>query len=546
MRAFYVGAIPLLATLLAALLVFRPARLVAADARFGRIACAAVCAVALCVLSCGLVNWFSQTVLGAPILSSRPFVTHWVNALVVEPNDNAFPCVESAVIGALFMALWAISPRLAWPSFFYAVLFCLARVFCGANFVDDVLVGLLGGVSLTFLMLSWWRVRVQREKRFPWFRALDALFSTLKRQTVAAVFLLLASALAFWFYGLALSPSHYDRKIAAFLGGKTAAFVTTRRDDIEYSKRGENSKNANTDTPREGEGAPSSSESLIQAPSKDVPRPGVINLGGNLPIQAAMLRSALQRAHLTHALVDVDVASLRGDAHHDNINEEQFASIRFQVKSAGSEERKRVAQSARQIVQIAFAQNPKLRNVDIVAVILSAPERDKAKYAVFSEGVVPVFSASVERAKLVLGGNKAIFDAPTANAGLWLRARSLLYFNERVLPAMPLAAPTSLFGNAKPTPKTTPTLKPKPTVAPAKTLVPKTLVPKTVVPQGVSPKTTPKIVSPKTSFSKPKLEAAPQVFQRKSSTRSRIYQRPRRLYRRRFHERRRYRRYHRE
>ena len=559
-RGFYVAAIPLLATILAALLVFRPRRLVADDAKIARIAVATISAVLICALLPALINWFSLAVLNAPVLSSRPYVTHWVNALVVEPNDNSFPCSETIMIGALSVAIWAVAPALAWPSFLYALLFCLARVFCGSNYVEDVLVGWLAGFAIGTFALSIWSVPLRRVRRFPWFRVLDTFFAIPRQQMFFSLFLLLTSTISFWVFGIYLSPSHYNAKIAAFEKERTNALLSgTAARNLNENTKNENAKIAErktttSDAPREGEGASSasSSESLIMTTAKEIPRPGKTNLGGNLPIQARQLLSALQNAQLAHSLVSVDVASLHGDLHRDNINEEHFAFVRFQVRGSGSAERKRVVQTAARIVRIAFAQNPKMQNVDVVGVVLNDPERDGTKYPVFSEGMIPVFTASVERSKLdsrttldILNANatatatrpnvaRPIKNVPLLDDGSWLRTLSRLYFNERLLPAKPLSSPTSVL-STQTLPTATPLATPKiarPTpVSPIPTPTP---TPIPMLPLA-TPKMTPPIIKPKST---PSPSPSRSVSRSQSSTRMRSSARPRRAYRSRFPRRR--------
>jgi hypothetical protein len=93
-----------------------------------------------------------------------------------------------------------------------------------------------------------------------------------------------------------------------------------------------------------------------------------------------------------------------------------------------------VAQTARRIVQIAFARNSRLQNVDVVGVVLSDPGRDGVKYPVFNVGTVPIWTASVERESLTLANVPAWLNLPNIDAGSWLRARSQIYINPRVLP----------------------------------------------------------------------------------------------------------------
>lgn len=514
MRGFYVVAIPLLATLLAALLVFRPARWISEDVRAARIAMATLAAGAACLLGLSLLNWFCAHLLDTPILSSRPFVTHRVNALLVEPNDNSFPSPETALIGVLLLSVWAAAPALAWPSLGFALLFCFARVFCGSNYPLDVLAGLLGGIALNMLSLSLCGVALQRVRRLPWKHHLEPLFGRMRGQTAVSSALIVSSLLVLWFG--ALDTAHTTKQLRAWWSRENLssaqaanespvtikALTGMRARPIEYSKAGSvSSVSSSSESPHEGEGAGSNGgeNPLSAAPIKTIPRLGVTALGGNLPLQARQLLRALQNAHLAHSLVSVDVAALRGDEHHDEGNEAHFAAVRFQVRGQGPQERRRVAQTARRVVQIAFALNPRLQNVDVVGVVLSDPSRDGVKYPVFSVGLVPVWTASVERRNIVLPNGPAWLNVPNVDAGSWLRARSRIYINPRVLPETALRlAGAPLFQSAasadneaaKPSPSTmvssasTPPKKAQLStalhnVAPGSPVAPKTVAPKT-------------------------------------------------------------------
>lgn len=522
-RAFYIAAIPLAATFLAALLIFRPSHFVDSRTRVGRIALATLAAIGVCLLLMSAVDWFAATVLQAPILSSRPAMVHWVNALVVEPNDNSFPAPECAVFAVLCLAIWATAPDFALISFVFGLLFGATRVFCGANYPSDVFVGLGGGFAVGALALSLCRVELPRLRwprlRWPFFKlaqksrprrtgvsgsrvsaasvsgsraeSAPTAFAKLRYQTFFAGALALCTALAF---GVVLdTPRHVERwrtfwsreenvsaknslvsataRIATLSPNSSAITRTeaSKTSQIEYlngdSARAATStvsaRTATSDASHEGEGGESAgahSESgeavggtntLMMAPVKEVPRPGTMSLGGNFPAGARALSAALQKAHLAHSLVSVDVALLRGDSENDARNEAHFAAVRFQVRGAGANERKSVANSAARIVRTAFALDEKLQNVDVVGVVLSDPERDKVKYAVFGDGTIPVFTASIQRKNLILPPSQAWLNAPNADAGLWLRARSRLYINTRVLPANSLAAqPAPLFQNA--------------------------------------------------------------------------------------------------
>jgi hypothetical protein len=98
--------------------------------------------------------------------------------------------------------------------------------------------------------------------------------------------------------------------------------------------------------------------------------------------------------------------------------------------------------------------------------------------AVRPQSETPVFTASVERDSLIIhqANKPAWVNDPKLEGGLWLRARSLLYIDQQVLPefdpkvlspvaSKPVAAATAM---ARPTPKPTPTPKPVSTPTPKK------------------------------------------------------------------------------
>jgi hypothetical protein len=142
--------------------------------------------------------------------------------------------------------------------------------------------------------------------------------------------------------------------------------------------------------------------------------------------------AALRTANLAHRLVSVDVAEL-----HAGTSAFRCAAVRFEVQRSGVTERKRVAATAARIARRAFAADEELQNIDLSAVVLNAPQQARAKgqgaLSVFASGAIPVFTASIARRDLVIE-KKPWVNLPSVDAGLWLRARSRLYINARVLP----------------------------------------------------------------------------------------------------------------
>jgi membrane-associated phospholipid phosphatase len=159
LRLFYVSAVPLLATVLAALLILVP-RQERTPSRW-LVALAAVLAISLCVLTRVAVESFTRQYLNTEILSPRPFVTHYATLLVVEPNDNSFPCPEVMLAATLAVLIWATFPAAGTVAILTALFFCFTRVFCGSNYVADVGVGAALGACWATLSLALCRISIQ-------------------------------------------------------------------------------------------------------------------------------------------------------------------------------------------------------------------------------------------------------------------------------------------------------------------------------------------------------------------------------------------------
>lgn len=461
LRFFYVASVPLLATWWLALLFFRREKNELADQKnegfIGgaarshavissrrAVVVATVLALTFCALSFQLFNRWCESVLQTPILSPRPFVSHWANLLVVEPNDNSFPSPEALLIGVLWIAIWATARRANFAALSFGVAACLTRVVCGTHYFADVAVGFAIGAAFCALSMAAcgvvlrvssrpfrqriWRLRAQAAVSCGVFLFVIALGVLSLRDT--------PRLLAKW----------QTRNANANANATQIAAKTDALHDIEYSKKARENGTHESNT-HEGEGgasenAPSSSRENTDAHGKEIPRPNVTTLGGFLPREETRLLRVLKRANLPHSLVSIDVAALRDQAFVMHC-----ASVRFQVRRGGSAERRRVAQTAKRIVQLAFATDSALQNVDVVGVVLNDPQRDRVRYAVFAVGAIPVFTASIQRKDLVSAKFATWLNAPNADAGLWLRARSQLYINERFLPSrdMKNLAATSLF-----------------------------------------------------------------------------------------------------
>ena len=339
LRLYYVSAVPLLATALAALLILMP-RPDRAPSRW-RVAAAAVIATTLCALTMTSVNAFAQHALGTDMLSPRPFLTHYVNALVVEPNDNSFPSPEAMLAATLAVMIWAAWPTAGLAATTALLLFCFARVFCGTNYPTDVGTGAALGGAWGALSLALCRISLQipsRDgRRLIWRARHQAVFSVL---TVCGL-------TAFTLVSLSHMP-HYGDKLRSLFHEQaaTASPVADSNATNQIAPLTQAATALRETTAHEGEGV-----SPIM-PSDALPS-SLDQLGGHLPQAEAHLLHGLQALHLPHRLISVDAAQVRlGNSYY------RCAYIRFEVRQEGAGERHRVAETAAQIVRGAFHLDP--------------------------------------------------------------------------------------------------------------------------------------------------------------------------------------------
>ena len=427
LRFFYVGAVPLLATLLAALLIFAPRHLGAASRR--RVAFAAAIAIALCVLTVPALNAFTRAYLETDVLSPRPFVTHRVNLLVVEPNDNSFPCAEVMLCAALATLICAASPRWGIVAGLLTIVFGFARVFCGSNFAGDVGAGWILGGAWAGLALASCRASLhcglRDGRRVVWHPKFQGTF--------AAITLIAVTAMTLFVFS---DTPRFGPKIRGW-------FNVPRTPSSTASLPSEAERASSTLTSQEGEGvaAPIFGASSPADTSRDQHRSDYI------PKADTLFRNMWLPLRLPHRILTVDVAQVRaGDTAY------RSATVRFIVEKRGPAERRRVLQTATLMARTAFHADAQLQNIDLVGVSLNAEAQDYAPRPTTVPGPLPVFSASVARRDLA-GRRRVPAALAASNPGAgeadaaWLRARSLLYFNQRVLPmgAAPAAPRVASF-----------------------------------------------------------------------------------------------------
>jgi membrane-associated phospholipid phosphatase/outer membrane biosynthesis protein TonB len=458
-RLFYVCALPLLWCGLAWLLLAAP-RTWAAFSRRRILGAAGVSLLGAFLLWEGI-GWASREIWSTPIFSPRPFVTHWVNLLVVEPNDNSYPCIEVLLASIAATLCWAASLRAGAVAWIWTLLYGVVRIFCGSNYPIDVLAGWLVGWAIASFSLALWRsslrVPARDGGRMKWRRRHQAVLSLL----CVAVFL--------------------GTSLVEMLGAPQAL---RRVQSMQH------------------EGPDSRTSGQTTAP-QTAPPPSVLPVDsdyGRQPKVEAKVRAALENLKLAHHLVDVEVAQVTvGKSPY------RVASVSFEVQPSRPSERKEVALSAARIARAALAADPMTQNVDVLGVIFQTRHSEsfgEGGGAIAPEAIkpLPVFTASIPRSKLVLPARVAWANASGVDDGLWLRARSRLFIDSQVLPratqapqvlATPIPSPSPL-----PTASPTPTIAPTPTVAPTVAPTPAPTAKPTAVPTTITAPRVPPIVIP--------------------------------------------------
>ncbi len=430
LRFFYVCAVPLLATLLAAILMFAPRTPGAPSRRI--VALAALIAIVLCVATVPAINYLARIFLDADVLSPRPFVTHRVNLLVLEPNDNSFPSPEVMLMAALSTLLWAAAPRVGALGWFSTLLYGIARIVCGSNYVADSAVGAAlgfawGGLSLALCRapLHFARFNGQRTTWRPRYQAaFCALFCVATCSAAVCVF--------------SQMPRFSGKFRGLFGSAATAAPPSSAANTHEHD--------SSTLGSHEGEGVTGQTDVEASTGAAHISSPADTSQDQHrsdyIPKADDLLRAAWKPLNLPHRILSVDVAQVRAGT-----SAYRSATVRFIVEKRGAQERVRVFNTATLLIRAAFHNDAQLQNIDVVAVMPNAQLRDFGPRPLTTPGPLPVLSASVAR-KDLLGLRQLPPKLAEANPGAgepyaaWLRARSLIYVNDTVL--TPPVAPRPL------------------------------------------------------------------------------------------------------
>jgi len=449
-RWVYIGALPVLGTLVTAQLLLLPRSF--GGASRSKTALALVLSLALGALfAWGLGALAAAWHLGN--LSPRPWMTRRVNWLVVEPQDDSFPCIEVLFAWTLSSASLFLNHKIGFGGVVLALLLSLSRMFCGNNYFADVAVGTLMGVGL-FLGCA-----AATRRHVPWSARVRGL-------SVGAV--LVGGTLVF--VGItAFSTPRFAGKL-----GFSPASAATPTDTAP-------TRTAPT-TFGEGEGAPvegTTSEGDNRAEQVALAKRSSLFL----PDVEAYLRGKLTPLARPLALLDVEVAPVKAGT-----TSFRCAEVRFLVDTRTPNVRRIVADRAGRLTRETFALDSQMQNVDIIAVARDEGRGLDNSLLVFPGDEVPVFTASVQRKNVVLA-SPAWLNTPGLDGGSWLRARSRLYINPRALPDAPTPTPTA---NPTPAPTQAPAPSLKPTPPPTK-IAPRILHP-------VKPVSARRVVAKRRSF----------------------------------------------
>ena len=401
MRFIYVAAVPLLATALVAWVLLAPRSWMNVNAPSRRALLAAGFLVVIFgALTIAAISVFEHFALGGEVLSRRPFLTHFVTSLVMEPNDNCFPCFEMMFAASLATLLWAGRPRVGFCGWILAIALGIAHLYCGTNFTVDIIIGAIWGVAIAGAGLAICGVpltfRVTKNTRLRWKPRFQGATSVL----------LMATTLIYVTGWMANTPNHLPPLFALLHSGKSAeaapTIVTKSTFDADASS------NDSTQKPR---------EMLLLTDS--------VKQDGYLPQAEKYLFNILKNQRTGMEILGVNMAEVKSGK-----TAYRCAAIRFEVPGNGNAARKRVTAVAARLVKTAFHADAKIDHIDILGM-----KKNLENSTLYTEGGTPVFTASVDRDSLILHGNRAWLNAANTNPGLWLRARSLLYFDPQVLPS---------------------------------------------------------------------------------------------------------------
>jgi len=435
-RFFYVGAVPLLAALFFGQLLLVSRESNAAKARIALAVVLALLFVALIGIAIEFfaVSWHLGT------LSPRPFMTRRIHWLVVEPQDNSFPCYEVAIAAILATGMAFSNRKWGIAGALLTVLLALTRLYCGTNFLADVAVGaLLGsGLCAAFGALCTAEHPFERAPLRDW-----AISSAVVALSLGASYVSFAQTPRF----AAKLPLLWSSTATAANGDSPEVPRKATRAARVAIGEGEGIAEIAPDTSGAPPETPSAEELALSKRSHLF-----------LPVVEKFLRGKLAPRARPFHLLDVEVAPVKaGNTTY------RCAAIRFEIAQKVPDLRRQTAHVAARLVKIAFQSDSLLQNVDVTAILRGDGAQIDGSEVHFAGDEVPVFTASVARQNLRVPKPLWAND-PRLDGGSWLRARSRLYVNQRILPVSVTPAPKP---SPKPSPKAAPKPSPTPVITPA-------------------------------------------------------------------------------
>lgn len=403
-RILYIGTVPLLATLLLARLTLIPKA--PHDPSRSRVVLAMVLAVSLCVLTMLAINDLA-TLLHLGVLSPRPFMTRRINLLIVEPQDNSFPSPELMVAAAFAVALAGLGKRWAITGAVFTLLLAIARLYCGNNYLVDVVAGTLIGAAWGGITLS---------------LAQAPLGHLARRMQLSWSSALLGATLLGIYLGLTLQPRFATKLYAPWTQTATAA-PTSAETNPKAPKATRDAQNAL----QEGEGMSEGEDAEHQAEVLALSKRSTLFL----PAVEAFLRGRLAPRTRPFTLLDVEVAPVKAGS-----SSYRCAAVRFEIHQGSPDLRRQVAECAARLIKMCFLLDSQMQNVDVVAILRGDGKTIDNSEVTFVGDEVPVFTASVQRKNLYLR-SPAWANLQALDGGSWLRLRSRLFVNEKVLPETP-------------------------------------------------------------------------------------------------------------
>jgi membrane-associated phospholipid phosphatase len=391
LRYFFVAGVPLLATiLLAQLTVFWPSNSTQSRSKIFWAVLVAIGFGALLMVGIEAIS----NALNLGNISTRPYMTRRVNLLVLEPQDNSFPAPELILAAIFCFASWTLSKRWGAVSSILVVLLGLTRMVCGTNYLADVAFGALFGLGFAALAFAIFKVSEVAKVR-----AKQSGFSLATFGTALIGLYLIAS-----------SEPRFASKLAAPWNNPAQATSTKEQD----------SKTENI-APLSDNDAQNEAKTLALSKRASL----------YLPEVEAYLRGKLTPLSKPFNLLDIEVAPVKtADSSY------RVASVRYEIRQDIPELRYQTVECAARLVKEIFALDSQIENVDVVAIMRGDASVIDDSLMRFTGDEVPVFTASVQRKNLIIEGNNWA-NSPTIDGGSWLRFRSRIYLNERVLPENP-------------------------------------------------------------------------------------------------------------